>query len=404
MSYFTKNRELGAQEIINIDETLARSRKIVQESIDLSRKSAEKKHLLEKRLQNPTDSQADYKFVSSESTFLSSPIDNSYYEQKVHELTQQLKNEQYLKQSYEKALRDLNERVKELESSHIQTNKQEFQEIKERFYHEKQKTQELQHTLDQLIQEVKQLTSENEELQSELSNYSQTSKLQLKSKRLQEDIDQCNKEHQSQKELIHLEIQDLKRSKEFLEKEYKNHSSEKTLREELEIAKKQFTVIQDKYRQSYSSLEERLDEEVQKNKTFKHSQTPSKLQEAKDKYLELAEYNKDLRHQIKTLKESHSQNEFEVLMKENSNKIKSLEEKIKETSRKYDQLKVKVSSSRSLSNTRPSSVRNSRPQKPPKLPRRSSQVKLTRHSSSGRIGCKVCAKNLPSRSLTPKKK
>ncbi|CAG9318019.1 unnamed protein product [Blepharisma stoltei] len=389
--------------IARIDDTLARSRKVVQDSIELTKKSAERKAELEKKLQKSFESFQEEE--DSQQTSFSSKLDKKppiysslrssspHYEilplqealtpsignskildsrflqsDQIKDLQERLQNEEQMKKNYEKALRetrvclqeyekrdlDKENQIQELKNLINQTlEKDEFKEFTNDFEFGTNKENELNH--------VRKLSTDNE-----------LAKLKNENEALKKEIVELKNEFEEEKGKLQAEIEMMRREKKSLEVDYHNlynvhsHSSNGSLdvniMQELQFAKDKLQELQNEYSRNYSEIKQKLDKQVAENIKLTMKSSPdyidkleNKYQVLEEKYQDQVAYNKELQKQFNRIDDDNRVafkqpdiKDFEIQMKKNADKIKELEEKINTTSSRYKKLKTHVAKKYSL--------------------------------------------------------
>ena len=254
-----------------IDQTLAKSRQIVQESIELTKRSSSRKANRGSIENMPEPTYYNMPLIPARTPDqLADPV--SFYEERILDLTEQLHNEEFIKTNYENALKDLRDRLTEIELKDSERSTQHsllLNEQKENFARREK----------ELLDKISEMEKVNRQLQLEVQNSDHT----LKAK-----------------------ITQLEREKASLENQYNNLY---TLQNH---GLKQKVVDFDSDIGHYKRLAEavpRLEEE---------------LNILKKKYVDEMSYGKELQAKIKCT-------EFEGQMKENTKKILKIEEDLKKT-------------------------------------------------------------------------
>lgn len=173
-------------------------------------------------------------------------------------------------------------------------------------------------------------------------------------------IETVKEDQENEIKLLKLHIEELKEENTFIESQYstlvshsKNGSNPEII---LQSAKENLHSIQREYNKTYKELKRNLDEQIAENKKLnqrlssnKAEELETKLKEMEIKYREQVQYNKDLQSQMSYMYERDAKtkvksdvNEFESQMKYNQLKISELEDKIRLTTYKYDELKEQI--------------------------------------------------------------
>lgn len=137
--------------LASIDATISRSRQVVQDSLELTKRNSERKQQLDHRLQV---------FMQRHGT--------KEGDERLIELEERLRQEEYLKQGYEKTVRELRERVKMLESEggSRDTYRQEIDELRR----DLTKEREWRARFNDIERELNQRLAEQESRITELEN------------------------------------------------------------------------------------------------------------------------------------------------------------------------------------------------------------------------------------------
>lgn len=413
--------------LARIDETLARSRKVVQESIQLTKKSAERKAELEKRLQKSFESFQEeesssfmYKKPPLSSIRSSSPpyemlplqdsltpsnlnskvLDSQLlHTDQIKDLQEQLQSEELMKLNFEQALKETRVHLREFET--------------------RDREKDLQ------IQELKRLINKHIDLREPTAedgkNHHNRSDVIKENKDLKRQIEDLKSQFTQEKARLEEEIENIKREKSSIELQYSNlfnahsHSSngstDLNILQELQFAKDKLRELQNEYARNHSDLKQKLDKQVAENKmmaaklqSISNGDFDSKVQELEEKLQEQVMINRDLERQMNYLTDrNHPEKldirEFENQMRKNASKIQELEDKICSTSDKYKDLKTHVSRKLSLEQL-------PRERVTPGL-KKEHKLKRTKPKKTAKERAKSVEKfrkNLPFRAGTPRRK
>ena len=310
-----------------IDETLARSRKVVEESLQFTKRTQKK---------------PDKSFESLSESYLKQHSENSfgkeYYEQRISELTSQIESEQLSKENLEKALKELRQRVREIEIEHPEnTYQQSIEELQNELEEELQQQETLRNFLTEYRQRAQQLQEVNKELSKSFQGFPNNEALEQEYQSLQKQLWNTKLKNQREIEELETERNQLYRAKSSLEHQYTSNSDSE-LKEQLESARKHLTSVEEELRSKYESLKKCFESEIQKNTEAEE------LQEYEKKYQEQVQLNRELQEQLHQIYTSSEQSGLQTQVSQTAKRIKNLEAQIKRTGLKYNELKSSFSS------------------------------------------------------------
>ena len=139
-----------SESLARIDETLARSRRVIQDSVELSRRAVSRR---------PDDRSSFTTPVRESGPMRSTPICDDFKEQ-ILDLTERLHTEECLKASYESALEELRDRL-------VQIERREAHEAEERELRLKEQTEAFERREKYLLDQIDEMERVNRQLQEQ---------------------------------------------------------------------------------------------------------------------------------------------------------------------------------------------------------------------------------------------
>lgn len=230
-----------------IDEILARSRKVVEESMELSKRSVEQK------------TKIDHALETSQST------ENSYLIPKRANSNLELsENEENSSQNYEKALEEVNAKIKNLEKK-----AEADEELLEKLRKKMKSAQKPDSTSSTMV--------EYEILQADklIKNLKETLAIGLteENKKLKQDLETVLKKKSAEESALTKELEDVIKEKKNLEMQYNNlkylQKHTPNYLEQLENAKKQLVRLEQDSLETINLIEEKIKEQEKENKKLK---------------------------------------------------------------------------------------------------------------------------------------
>lgn len=301
--------EFDSPILAQIDETLARSRQIVQESIQLNRTALDRSGG-QVSSSFPTTSYSLPYFTASHTDF---------YKERIADLTGKIQNEVLLKTDYENALKDIRNRLREIENKDNQ--------ILNQFSESSKSQEELQYMKErELRNRINQLSLENERLKYTRKTYHDHERLETVYLQLKTEYT--------------IEIAKLSRRVSELERE--NNASRSCCRE---LA-------------SSPSLTENsriLDSLMQERKYFKEKadftrKLEHELASINQQYERQLNIGKDTKNELRILYETQTSltehTPLELQLNQNTDKIAELEQRLKRATNVYTKFEVNIESQR----------------------------------------------------------
>ena len=270
-------KEGDSKALARIDEILARSRRVVEESMELSKRSVEQKIKIDNALETSQSTENSYLFPRRVNS-------------KVLELSEYNEAEESLSQNYEKALEEVNSKIKVLE----------------------EKADEDEKLLEGLRKKVKNSREINlpsgsmmeyEILQADklIRNLKETLAIGLaeENQKLKKDLESLLKKKSAEDSKLTKELEDIIKEKKNLEMQYNNlkylhdHTTEHS--EELEYAKQQLLRLEKDSRETIELLENKIEEQEMENRRLraigKNGSNAEKASIMKVKFQEQPDYS-----------------------------------------------------------------------------------------------------------------
>ena len=247
-------QEADYKSIARIDEILARSRKVVEESMELSKRSAENRAKIEAGVDT---------CQSTENSFLGQKKNNS----KILENSQNsenLENEEFFEENYEKALNDINLKIRNLEVKAADDEKL-LESLRKRVGNLSAPEKHSENSLEyEIIQADKLILNLKETLAVGLSE---------ENKRLKQDFENLLKKRSVEESKLTKELEEIIREKKTLELQFNNlkylHSHSPNAKAELEQAKTELQKLEIESKATIELLEKKIHEHMSQNARLK---------------------------------------------------------------------------------------------------------------------------------------
>jgi hypothetical protein len=277
-------QEGDAKALARIDEILARSKKVVEESMELSKRTIEQKIKIDNVLETS---------LSTENSFLFPKKVSS----KVLELPEEAEVSESLDPNYEKAAEDTDLKINTLETKALQDEK----------------------TIRDLTQRVNLLQNSNKPSSSKLeyeviqadkliNNLKQTLNVGLleENKNLKAELENLLKNKSDAESNLRNQLDEIVKEKKKLEMQYNNlkylHGNAPSYLEELENAKSYLKKIQEEFKETSTMLESKIEEQTTQNlklrEIAKNNFSLEKVNVIRVKFQEQAKQNLNLLKKI----------------------------------------------------------------------------------------------------------
>ena len=305
--------------LASIDATISRSRQVVQDSLDLTKRNSERKQQLDHRLQ----------------AFMQRHVTKEG-DERMQELEERLRQEEYLKQGYEKTVRELRERVKavETEGGSRETYRREIDDLRS----DLTKEREWRARFNDIEKELNQRLAEQEGRIVELETQLREKDLALTQASSQAlEYEQLAQENQA----LNSALRDLQSRYEAVTDECRTLSDPST-GQYLSTLHKEL------------SLQRRVSEEPGKQV----AELERKMKELEGKYAVQMEYSRDLQSQLKRAYEQPASS------LPTSKRIEELEAKLRTSSAKYEEMKRQITAPSSFHKAKDTPNSKDRPPRP----------------------------------------
>lgn len=328
--------------ILNIDKTVAKSRQIIQESLEVSRKNNERRQLLEERLKSivaqnessRTDVSVTRGFEEEQRPGFESAVDDSRDRSRVTDLKYHYEEEQAAREKAESQVSDLRAKLLRFERLEHEYNK-----VKEELYEARE--------------ELRREQNKNREL-TEFGS--------LKGRKLQENVEDL----ESALRKLKAELERKQEENTELERSIKTANEQRAeLLRECELLRQTLADLKKLHHRELEEMEKRLDEAIREKNIAERSlneaqmerkvtirrekdgleaqvmQLEAKLKDLEGKYTQQTAVNKDLQSQVQSLCYENKPEDklitaFEVQMQENARRLQELQLRLEDSrARKY---------------------------------------------------------------------
>lgn len=297
--------------LASIDATISRSRQVVQDSLDLTKRNSERKQQLDHRLQ----------------AFMQRHVTKEG-DERMQELEERLRQEEYLKQGYEKTVRELRERLKavETEGGSKDTYRREIEDLRS----DLTKEREWRTRFNDIERELNQRLAEQEGRIVELETQLREKELALTQATSQAlEYDQLAQENQA----LNSALRDLQSRYEAVTEECRT-LSDQTTGQYLSTLHKEL------------SLQRRASESEEPGRQV--AELERKMKDLEGKYAVQMEYSRDL----------------QPASMPTSKRIEELEAKLRTSSAKYEEMKRQITAPSSFHRPKDALSSKDRPPRP----------------------------------------
>lgn len=379
----TRFLEEDYESMARIDETLMRSRKVIQDSIDLTLRTQRRKQNLENKLERsfeyfpreqdivPKSSKSSAENAYNQNSFfIENRIDESSYnsdmsaerpdllnneriafEAKLKELTHVLRRETEVKLTNEKELRVLHIKCKEMEENEMKLKNQ-LKHLIEQLKSEMKLKEDNNDKEESLVIEIEMLKRQNEKIRSELNQKDEdlkdiSSKLNSfsNSENYEIIIEEMKETHKIETQKLKEDINELLKQKTLFELRYNNlyilHSQSSDFDAESLEESDQNTIEIEQEIQSLADKNRKLAQKLKDQDGKKIEILENHLESLDEKLQYQIKANKDLKQEIKLIYERQTPDldKKNSDLMTNASKINDLERKMREILEKYEKLK-----------------------------------------------------------------